>query len=117
MWIIKDTMWALKKVFTILFLLGVIFVALCVIVPLFVPHRCGYRDPKNACIANLKQLRGAEETWALEQNKTTNDTANVRDLVGPDLYIRDEPVCMSRGSYTLGRVGEPPRCSVPGHTL
>ena len=111
----KNKKWPLRKVFTILFLLSVIFVMTAMVVPLFVTGRCG-ASQMNAGMASLKQLQGAKGTWAMEHHKNTNDTPTVRDLVGTNLYIRDEPVCPSGGSYALGRVGERPWCSLPDHT-
>lgn len=69
----------------------------------------------NACVNNLRQLDGAKESWRLENHKTLNDTPRWEDLLP---YLRKKPVCPQGGTYILGRVGEPPRCSLGGtHTL
>lgn len=77
----------------------------------------------NACIANLKQLQGAIEQWALE-SKITNlaHRVTVTDISGgADKYIRQsinsELKCPAGGTYSVTTVGEEPRCSVAGHTL
>ncbi len=77
----------------------------------------------SSCIANLKQIQGAIEQWALE-NKITNAThrVTVTDISGsPTNYIRElinkELKCPAGGTYSLTTVGEAPRCSVAGHTL
>jgi hypothetical protein len=75
-----------------------------------------YRQPGNgnSCIANLKQMDGAKATWALENKKTNSDIPTTNELYGVMNYA---PVCPRGGIYTLGRVDERVRCSIPGHTL
>ena len=81
------------------------------------------------CIDRLRQIDGAKQEWALEQNKTTNDTPMWSDLY-PYIYLpyftnhwftNGVPVCPEGGTYTLGRVGAPPTCSLgdkePNHKL
>jgi hypothetical protein len=77
-------------------------------------------DEKGAvapCIANLKQLDGAKNSWALEYRKTTNDTPTDSDLFGPNGYIQQKPSCPEGGIYLIGKVGESPRCTIPQHSL
>lgn len=76
---------------------------------------CGPRRPcENACINNLRQLDGAKQTWAAEERKTTNDVPTWDDLRG---YMKFQLVCPQGGAYTIGRVGERPKCSIPQHWL
>ena len=86
-----------------------------VAIPNFVPARTC--TSPSSCIANLKQLEGAKATWALEYHKAQTDTPTDADLFGSNAYIRVKPVCPSGGTYTLGTVGENPKCSFAGHTL
>jgi len=73
---------------------------------------------RTTCRANLQMLQSAKETWMLEHRKTTNDIPPDFDLFGAaPALMREKPTCPSGGSYTIGRVGEKPRCSVTGHTL
>ena len=75
---------------------------------------------RNACIANLKQIDGAKNTWAMEQKKTSTDTPVATDLYGASNYIRDEPTCPANGTYTFEQVRLKPTCSegaTLGHTL
>ena len=72
---------------------------------------------KDPCLANLLQLSGAKDTWAVENRGTTNDSPVWTDLIGHDKYLRDQPTCYKGGTYTLGRVGEKPTCTVAGHAL
>ena len=75
------------------------------------------KDPvaRDACINNLRQIFAAEQEWALENNKTNNETPTWADLKGR--YIRDIPVCPAGGSYTLSPIDGYPKCSVAGHEL
>jgi len=75
----------------------------------------------NACANNLRQFDGAKQQWALNNRQTKDDTPTWDDLCPylggyPD---RGMPTCPQGGVYTLGRVGEPPRCSIgpPHHSI
>ena len=81
----------------------------------FTPHRCP--NPRTACTQNLRAIDGAAATWALENSKDTNALPTDADLFGPSLYLREKPTCLAGGTYTLGPVGQKPRCSIPGHTI
>ena len=75
------------------------------------------RPIRNACIANLKQISGALDQWALEKRKSANDAPVLIEVLD---YLKDSklPVCPSGGKYSLGKtVADPPTCSIPGHSL
>ena len=68
------------------------------------------------CVNNLMVIVGAKEQWALAKNKTTNDVPTWEDLriycgPGSEGAIL---TCPNGGTYTLGRVGESPTCSLGG---
>ena len=75
------------------------------------------------CICQLEQIEGAKMTWAQVYQKTTNDTPTLADL--QPIVLPGRPgvplvfQCPKGGTYTIGRVGEPPTCSIggPEHTL
>ena len=74
---------------------------------------------RNACINNLRQIDAAKNEWALEKGKTNGSPVTEADLKP---YIKLDaqgnlPKCPAGGKYTIGRVGESPTCSVPGHVL
>src|ERR1051325_6733709 len=74
------------------------------------------KDPQAAaCLANLQGIAGAKATWALEYHKQGTDVPPEGELFGLNKYLSQKPVCPSGGGYTMGAVGEKPRCSVPGH--
>ncbi|HEY1718269.1 MAG TPA: hypothetical protein VGH42_08250 [Verrucomicrobiae bacterium] len=74
---------------------------------------------RNACINNLRQIDGAKNEWALEKGKKAGDAVTEADIKP---YIKLDadgnlPKCPSGGTYTIGKVGENPACSIPGHAL
>lgn len=65
---------------------------------------------------NLRVLEGAKATWAMEKKKLPTDIPTDADLFGPERYIREKPMCPLGGKYTIGSVGEKPKCSIADHT-
>lgn len=73
---------------------------------------------KNACIANLRQLDGAKQQWAIDNKRNASDIPGPADLFGSRLYLKIEPTCpLGDGRYTLHSVGQNPTCSHPEHRL
>ena len=76
----------------------------------------------NVCRGNLKEIQEAKAAWAKDRH-LTNDMVEIEasDIFENRDYIRDTPWCPARDprvrTYTVGRLREPPRCLVPGHTL
>jgi hypothetical protein len=114
----------------ICFLAGVILAA--IIIPNFVKPLS--TSPYNDCINNLRVIDAAKNEWALVNNKATNDTPTWEDIrpfvhdeerAKPYLKLAPEsnfPKCPSGGIYTIGKIGEPPTCSlgtnvIPAHVL
>jgi competence protein ComGC len=85
-------------------------------IPNFVKAR--EKSQQNACINNLRMIDAAKNQWALENNKKTGDPCTA-DGLKP--YIRltngQIPKCPAGGTYTIGAIGESPKCSIPGHLL
>ena len=71
---------------------------------------------QNACINNLRQIDAAKNQWALEKGKATGAAVTAADIA-PYLVGRRMPVCPGGGRYTIGKVGDKPTCSIPGHAL
>jgi general secretion pathway protein G len=99
----------------IMIVVAIIGLLAAIAIPNFIKAR--ENSQKNACIANLKQIDGAKQTWALETKQISSATCNASDIYGPTLYIRDTPACPANGGYTIGLVSEKPTCNVAGHTL
>lgn len=80
-------------------------------------------SPANACINNLRQLDAAKNEWVSEHNAKSNDIVTIDDIrpyierERDNAYIKLDakgnlPKCPSGGTYTIGKVGEPPTCSL-----
>jgi outer membrane lipoprotein-sorting protein len=74
---------------------------------------------RNACINNLRQIDGAKNEFALEKGKKNGDPVTEADIKP---YIKLDangnlPKCPAGGTYTIGKVGELPTCSIAGHAL
>lgn len=70
------------------------------------------------CQHNLKMLVNAKDQWASDQNKTGDDIPTWPDLVRTNVgYLKAPFECPDHGNISIGRVGEAPKCSVPGHNL
>ena len=99
--------------------LAVVFIPMmaAIAIPNFVKARDTAQ--KNQCINNLRQIDGAKQAWALDNNKTAEDTPTGQDL---DKYLLKDSKfeslhCLKGGTYTINKVGELPTCSVPEHQL
>jgi len=68
--------------------------------------------PKHSCVSNLRQIDAAEQAWAREQHKTTNDIPAWSDL---QPYLKGKLICPSGGEYILSPAGQAPSCSLPDH--
>jgi len=95
-------------------MLGLVVLVLASVPVLFKVYE---RRAERACIANLKQIDGACQGWALESKKFTTNTYVFADFVG---YLKGSalPVCPRGGTYRPGvNIADMPRCSFPGHSL
>ena len=104
----------------IMIVVAIIGLLAAIAVPNFIKAR--ENSQKNACIANLKQIDGAVQTWALEQKVATGQPIVAGALFGPNNYIRVAPTCPADAkAYTLLNVGDDPqvKCTsaIAGHTL
>jgi len=87
-------------------------------------NQIGYHsgtNPANACINNLRQIDAAKNEWALENGKSNGVIVTENNIKS---YIKLDssgniPKCPAGGTYTIGKVGKKPTCSVGGpiHTL
>jgi hypothetical protein len=68
-----------------------------------------------ACINNLRQIDAAKEMWALANRKVNGDA--VVDAEVDQYLVGGGPRCPAGGTYTYGRIGEDPTCSLKDHRL
>lgn len=101
----------------IMIVVAIIGLLAAIAVPNFITAR--EASQKSTCVANLKQLQGIKNTWAIENKKLGTDIPEKTDLYGPTVYIRDEPFCPADGTYKLMSVSEKPTCTeaAAGHSL
>lgn len=75
---------------------------------------------RSACVANLRQLQVAGESWLTKQAKT-DACPTLEDLCGPEMtkYLRKVPKCPCGGTYRIsnehGSIDV--TCTVKGHSL
>lgn len=72
---------------------------------------------KNTCRANLRQIDGAKQQWAIENKKKSSDQPRSDELFGAALYLKLQPVCPNGGTYSINAVSKDPTCSHPGHSI
>jgi prepilin-type N-terminal cleavage/methylation domain-containing protein len=106
----------------IMIVVAIIGLLAAIAIPNFIKARA--ISQKNACIANLKQIDGAVNTWALERQKVNGDSVDSNELFGNTNYVKSVPSCPAGGTYTYNSVGDAVQveCSFggtspEGHTL
>jgi general secretion pathway protein G len=116
----------------IMIVVAIIGLLAAIAIPNFVRARA--TSQANACINNLRQVDGAKQQWALEQNKVGTDTPVASDIAiylgrgaaGQTLNVAGGQVanqinCPASGTYTINNVQTPPTCSLtataPKHAL
>jgi len=92
----------------IMIVVAIIGLLAAIAIPNFV--RARNTSQANACINNMRQVDGAIQQWALENNKKDSDTVDAAIEGAVGAYIKNGfPLCPAGGSaYTLGgTVGTP----------
>ena len=74
------------------------------------------QQQKMACLNNLRQIDGAVQQWALENQRQQRSLVSARDIL-PYLAGNALPACPAGGAYTIVSVGIAPVCNISGHQL
>jgi prepilin-type N-terminal cleavage/methylation domain-containing protein len=100
----------------IMIVVAIIGLLAAIAIPNFVKARTTAQ--KNSCIANLKQIDGAVQQWALENKKSGTAAVATSDILD---YLKGSaiPACPSAGTYATSTVSAAPTCtqSANGHSL
>src|SRR5262249_46181892 len=100
----------------IMIVVAIIGLLAAIAVPNFVKART--TSQLDACYNNLRQIDGAAQTYALENNKQPSNQYLLSDLK-PYLHLDANgnlPACPGGGSYGPGNTfGAPPHCDIHGH--
>lgn len=95
----------------IMIVVAIIGLLAAIAIPNFVRART--TSQKNACINNLRQIDGAIQQWALENQKMGADTVANSDIT-PYMKGGTIPLEPAGGSYTISDVQTAPSCSNSG---
>ena len=96
----------------IMIVVAIIGLLASIAIPSFMRART--TSQKNSCIENLRQISGAKEQAAMENNQNTGD-AYVTTLIAQYLKNNVLPKCPANGTYTYNPVGTDPACSITAH--
>lgn len=99
----------LVEVLIVVLIMGVL---LSVAMPQFI--RARENSSTTGCQFTLRELQGAKERWAMDNNRPADATPVMSDLVVPGVYLKSTPQCPAGGTYHIGRLNEPPQCSLGG---
>ena len=100
----------------IMIVVAIIGLLAAIAIPNFVRART--QSQKNACINNLRQIDGAVQSWALENNASPNASPAYSDISS---YLKNQVICPSGGtafsdSYLINGVTNKPTCIKIGGT-
>lgn len=100
----------------IMIVVAIIGLLAAIAIPNFVKARTTAQ--LNSCIANLKQIDGAKQQWALETKQSSTADAGASSAA-VTAYLKGGalPECPGGGSYTLNTVENDPTCNIATHTL
>jgi hypothetical protein len=80
-------------------------------------HKDGSSGPASvntvACASNMKVIAEAKQAWVASAGKSPSDTPTWDDLA--QFMRHGVPACPDGGKYEIGKVSDPPKCSIAAH--
>jgi prepilin-type N-terminal cleavage/methylation domain-containing protein len=67
-----------------------------------------------SCRYNLKQIMGAKERWAMDNDKGPDSIPLMVELELPGVYVQGNPRCPGGGDYEPRRLDQLPTCTIGG---
>ena len=89
----------------IMIVVAIIGLLAAIAVPSFISART--KSQTNACLNNQRQISGAKDEYALDNNNALPAMANLIST-----YISKTPTCPGGGSYTMQGLGTDATCTV-----
>jgi prepilin-type N-terminal cleavage/methylation domain-containing protein len=106
----------------IMIVVAIIGLLAAIAIPNFIRART--TSQKNACINNLRQIDGAIQQWALENQKQAGSAVASTDVAkylgrtqSAADFVAAGVSCPANGTYALSTVSVKPTCTVTGHSL
>src|SRR5207237_548018 len=96
----------------IMIVVAIIGLLAAIAIPNFITARKTAQS--NACINNLRQIDGAKQQWALENNQSgtvSPSIAQIQQYLGRGT-AGQYPQCPASGTYTIGDITVQPTCSL-----
>ena len=92
----------------------IVLLILSILIAIAVPAVMNARENARAktCAANLWQIEGAKQRWAMENRKGPSDVPSRDDLAST--HVKVWPECPAGGTYDINAVDTPTTCSVGG---
>ncbi|MEI7632801.1 MAG: hypothetical protein WCK47_00810 [bacterium] len=97
---------------------GLIIVVILGALSVYAYSRWSENDRGLQCQKNLALISAAIQKYAVDNNRTDGSAVSMNDLTttvkAADIhgYLQSVPGCPSDGKYSLGPVGEAPKCSI-----
>ncbi len=102
-----------RRAFTLVELMVVVLI-IGILLAIATPNLARARQSAQAkgCQANLRQIVGAKERWAMDNNMGPDDAPTMAEIAVPGVYLKGVPRCPAGGSYTINKLSVLPTCSI-----
>ena len=91
----------------IMIVVAIIGLLAAIAIPSFLKAR--QKSMTNSCVANLKQIHGAKESYAMDEGMTDGAGCTMANLTDAN-WLESTPTPPAGGTYTPGAIGTDPVC-------